>query len=83
MTTLILFTTEACHLCEQAKEQIYSVIDGTTAELVEIDIADDENLMTRYGTRIPVLKNAETNTECCWPFGREQIQKLLNDRSTL
>jgi hypothetical protein len=72
-----LYSTEACHLCEQAKILVYSVIDGGDVVLREIDIAGNDDLMARYALSIPVLKNAQTNLECCWPFDAAQVAQLI------
>ena len=77
MTSLVLYTTEACHLCEQASSLLYQVVSGTTVTVDEVDIADDEELMSCYGVRIPVLKNVHTGQEISWPFDIQTIQQLL------
>ena len=79
VATLILYTTSACHLCEQAKSLIYTVIDSSPVSLVEIDIAEDRELFQRYGMRIPVVQHEQTQREYSWPFDREQIKQLIDD----
>ena len=77
VTKLILYTTDACHLCEQAKTLIFSVIDGTALTLVEVDIAEDEVLLQKFGLHIPVLESADSQQRCYWPFDSEQVFKLV------
>ena len=67
--TLILYTTEACHLCKEA-EQLLLQLSGSADVIVEaIDISLDAELVSRYGIRIPVVKNKLSGHEIGWPFG--------------
>lgn len=43
------------------------------------DIADNEQLLTRYGTRIPVLQRLDTKQELDWPFDTDDIAIFLKD----
>lgn len=71
---LLLYTTSGCHLCEQAESLIRHQM-GITARLMEI--ADDAELLERYGVRIPVLRRPETSEELDWPFDAAAIRRLL------
>ncbi|PHS25567.1 MAG: thioredoxin family protein [Methylophaga sp.] len=73
MTVITLFTTVGCHLCEQA-EAILNAID---AQIVSIEIGDDDDLVAHYGTSIPVLKFAD-NSELNWPFELKEIERKIN-----
>ncbi|WP_416304836.1 glutaredoxin family protein [Neptunicella sp. SCSIO 80796] len=64
--SLILYSTEGCHLCEQAKAVIRQY--SSDINIKEIDIADDEQLFGLYGERIPVLKRSDSQQELNWPF---------------
>jgi len=77
VSNLILYTTEACHLCEQAKTLIYSIIEGTPLTLVEVDIAEDDVLLKQYGVHIPVLENPDNQQCCYWPFDGAQVKSLI------
>ena len=70
---LLLYTTSSCHLCEQAEALLQSA--GASVEMVEI--ADSEELLERYGVRIPVLRHRETGEEPDWPFDAAAILRLL------
>lgn len=74
MDRLILYMTEACHLCEQAQ---LLVIEVTGRPAREIDIVDDDSLMTRYGVRIPVLRTAD-GRELGWPFDAAALRAFLD-----
>ncbi|MEZ8142497.1 NrdH-redoxin [Enterovibrio norvegicus FF-33] len=67
---LILYSTEGCHLCEEAMA-LYQAADNTAA-LNVIDIAFDDTLYSRYGVTIPVIslqtKDGSVIEELSWPF---------------
>ena len=46
-------------------------------EFHSIDIAGDESLIRKYGLRIPVVRNPDTDIETGWPFTVEDLIKLL------
>ena len=71
---LALYATGGCHLCEQAAELIRGAV-ATPFRMVEI--ADDENLLERYGVRIPVLRRLDTGEELDWPFEATAVQRLM------
>lgn len=72
---LLLYTTSGCHLCERAEALLQSA--GAPVETVEV--ADDEDLLERYGVRLPVLRHRETGRELDWPFDAAAIQCWLNE----
>lgn len=78
MSVFVLYGTEGCHLCEQAQALLVPVLDHvsvmsqTPMSLQVQDIADSEALVTRYGLRIPVLRDTATEQELGWPFDQAQ-----------
>jgi glutaredoxin-related protein len=72
--TLILYGTEDCHLCDEAGTLLRQL--GLTWQT--IDIAEDDELLERYGTRIPVLSKLDSDDELDWPFPREKILLLIS-----
>ncbi len=77
-TTLILYTTLGCHLCEHAKDRLWPVLSSRGWGLEEVDIADSDELMERYGVRIPVVAQADSGAELDWPFEQHQLEQWLN-----
>jgi glutaredoxin len=69
-----LYGTACCHLCEEAQAILHEL--GIQAEYV--DIADDDELLERYGIRIPVLKRADTGAELGWPFDAEKVSGFVS-----
>lgn len=90
---LDLYTTVGCHLCEDAKSVVEWVQKNVSTPfppvlLNEIDIADDDILFEKYGTRIPVIaaqveNDTELAAELQWPFTPEDfyyfVQSLLKN----
>jgi glutaredoxin len=74
---LYLYSTSACHLCERAKEILWPLMEDYPLRLQEIDIADTDELLERYGVRIPVLKFADSERELGWPFDSAQLRDFL------
>ncbi|WP_438863689.1 glutaredoxin family protein [Neptunicella sp.] len=73
--SLILYSTEGCHLCEQAKAIIQQYPQNVTLE--EVDIAYDDSLFARYGVSIPVVKRQDTQQELNWPFDLTLLSGFL------
>ena len=71
---LLLYSTEGCHLCERAEALVRRRADRVVHV---VEIADDEALLERYGSRIPVLRRADTGQELDWPFDEAAIRALL------
>jgi hypothetical protein len=73
-----LYSSEGCHLCEQAQDIIASIIPDSQISI--IDIVDDEvagkDLTQLYGVHIPVLERLSDNTQLFWPFNKSQVVEL-------
>ncbi|MDG4555067.1 MAG: glutaredoxin family protein [Candidatus Competibacter sp.] len=70
---LVLYTTSGCHLCEQAE----ALVRRQTTGVGTVEIVDDEELLERYGVRIPVLRRLDTGNELDWPFDADGVRRLL------
>jgi hypothetical protein len=53
-----LYTTLGCHLCAQLEALVHALTNDEVV-LRHIEISEDDDLMARYGVRIPVLADAE------------------------
>ena len=74
---LILFTTLGCHLCEQAKTQLWQAQAAVQFEFSEQDIALCNDLVASYGARIPVVRDKSSGRELDWPFTADAIKEML------
>ena len=77
MRELELMGTLGCHLCEVAVSVIVPVVNPEHFEVYQVDIAEDDQLMEKYATRIPVLVDVETQTELDWPFDADALNLFL------
>lgn len=68
-----LYGTACCHLCDEAQAILHEL--GIQAE--HVDIADDDDLLEKYGIRIPVLKRLDTGAELGWPFDAAAVSRFL------
>jgi hypothetical protein len=79
-TNLVLFSTTACHLCEQALALLQPCLQQGGQgrwRLREVDISDSEDLFQRYGLIIPVLRHEASGKELNWPFDADSISRFL------
>lgn len=77
MKELLLYTTLGCHLCEQAQAMAAPMLSEFSFRLQPVEIADSEELMERYGIRIPVLKRGDNGQELGWPFTEQALRVFL------
>lgn len=61
-------TTLGCHLCEVAEELIVEHLPGLGVDVEAQDIAEDDQMVEKYGVRIPVLVCEISGQELAWPF---------------
>ena len=73
MGSLTLYTTLGCHLCEHAE----AILEAGGHVFQPKDIADDLDLMERYGVRIPVVRDG-AGRELGWPFDGTQLEAFLS-----
>lgn len=78
--SLYLYTTLGCHLCEQAEALVTPHLVRYGLVLERIEIAGSENLMARYGIRIPVLRIEGEQAELGWPFTEAQFIDFVEGR---
>lgn len=73
------YTTSGCHLCEQALEiiTILRATDLPDLEVHTIDIADHDDLIEKYGIRIPVIQVLNSTNDLGWPFDRIKLKNYL------
>ena len=74
--SIIVYSTDGCHLCELAIEVIkQSSFNG----IVEIkDIMDKQHWLEAYQLRIPVIQN-QNQQELDWPFNLLQFEQFILD----
>jgi len=77
MITIILYTTAGCHLCDLADVILQELSNNYDLKINHTEIGDDDNLIARYGTTIPVVKFID-NSEISWPFSVQDIERRID-----
>jgi hypothetical protein len=75
--SLILYSTEGCHLCESAERLLRSMPELRRTTVDVVDIVDDDVLFSRYGTTIPVVAT-DAGAELEWPFNADDVLRLVS-----
>lgn len=70
---LTLFQRDNCHLCDLALDVL---AQAKVPEFSSVFIDDEPDLEARYGLRVPVLHDAATGQELCWPFDADAVRRL-------
>lgn len=78
MKTLYLYTTEGCHLCENAEKILNELEQADLISWQPVEISDSDELIGQYGVRIPVVREEGTDREIGWPFELEQLYQWLH-----
>jgi len=73
-----LMTTLGCHLCDDAAQLLVATMSDQLHEVELVEIADDDRLMERYATRIPVLRDVNSGQELGWPFDQQLLIEFIN-----
>jgi len=69
-----LYSSEGCHLCEEALALYVKLMPLNTVNI--IDIVEDDKLVELYGISIPVLEHIATDKKLFWPFTKNDIAQL-------
>lgn len=72
---ILLYSTWGCHLCEQAEDLLVKA--GLNGQFQVLDIIDDEQLLARFRTSIPVL--AYDEKLLYWPFDAAALAAWLEE----
>ena len=75
---ILLYTTAGCHLCEQAEALLEPVVRLNRLHWRPVDIAESEQLVERYGLRIPVIRVDGASQDLGWPFDEPQLLDYLS-----
>ena len=78
-TELRFYTTEGCHLCEEAHSLLLQLQRQYPEkfQIETVDIATSDKLVEQYGTRIPVVVRKGRKDDIGWPFGYDDLVSLL------
>lgn len=79
MIELTFYTTDGCHLCEEAKSLLVTLLEKKPGryQIEIVDIAQSDDLIEQYGTRIPVIKYHEKGIDLGWPFDLTMLEAYV------
>ena len=77
MIRVVLYTTVGCHLCELAEELLLQAKQQYSLTILATEIGDNDELVARYGTTIPVIE-FEDGSQINWPFELDEIIAQIN-----
>lgn len=72
---LILYQRDDCKLCDQA---VALLARAHIPDFESVWIDGDAELETRYGVRVPVLRDDASGRELGWPFDAAALQAFLS-----
>ena len=76
MRTLVLYSRPGCHLCEELAAELEPLLRGRA--VIEIkDVDESVALERRYGLRIPILVDGDTELSG-YPLDRARVERHLN-----
>ena len=71
---LTLYQRDDCKLCDEA---VALLARAQAPEFESVWIDDDPELETRYGERVPVLRDEACGRELDWPFDAGTLRAFL------
>ncbi|MCY7355083.1 MAG: glutaredoxin family protein [Lysobacter sp.] len=71
---LKLYQRDDCPLCDEALAVLAA---ARVPDFDSVWIDDDDVLETRYGMRVPVLRDEVRKVELGWPFNANKVQRWL------
>ena len=74
MSDLILYQRDYCYLCDLA---LAVLADAHAPDFDSVWVDDTVELEQRYGTRVPVLRDARDGRELDWPFDAAAVRAFL------
>jgi len=74
-TELNFYTTDGCHLCEEATGLLQQLLAQYPEQyqIELIDIVESDRLVELYGVRIPVIAKQDDTDGLGWPFDGAQL----------
>jgi hypothetical protein len=70
---LILYQRDDCHLCDLALDVL---AHARVPDFESMFIDDNVELEGRYGERVPVLRDDESDQELAWPFDVGMLRRF-------
>ncbi|MEO7066282.1 MAG: glutaredoxin family protein [Rhodanobacter sp.] len=74
MADLTLYQRDYCHLCDMA---LAIMAEAHAPDFDSAWVDDSPEMEQRYGTRVPVLRDARDGRELDWPFDAATVTAFL------
>lgn len=74
---LDFYTTEGCHLCDEALAMLRPVAARRGFTVTPREIVGDAAAEAAYGEAIPVVRRADSGHELRWPFSETDLYRFL------
>ena len=71
----VLYQRDTCHLCDLALALLAQV---RLPDFESVFIDDDPVLESRYGERVPVLRDVGNGRELAWPFDVDGLRDWID-----
>ena len=75
MAEFVLYQRDYCHLCDQA---LAVLAQARAPDFDSVWVDDSQELQDRYGTRVPVLRDARDGRELDWPFDERAVRDFFS-----
>ena len=79
MADLVLYQRDYCHLCDMA---LAVLAEARAPDFDSVWVDDSTELASRYGIRVPVLRDVRDGRELDWPFDADAVRLFLNGLSS-
>ena len=76
ITGLVLYSRANCHLCDVMLRELRPLLDGLEVKLSIVDISERDDLIGKFGERIPVL-TADGVELCHYRLDTQRVQNWL------
>lgn len=76
-----LLVSPGCHLCEVAREALEQVLAPWGLDYEEVDVTQEEALLTRYFAEIPVVMVNGVPRDF-WQVDKPRLERILRGLST-
>lgn len=78
MADLVLYQRDYCHLCDMA---LAVLAEARAPDFDSVWVDDSAELASRYGVRVPVLRDDRDGRELDWPFDADAVRLFLSGLS--
>jgi hypothetical protein len=74
MAEFVLYQRDYCHLCDLA---LAVLAEARVPDFDSVWVDDSQELESRYGARVPVLRNLRDGRELDWPFDAQAVARWI------